>query len=199
MGTFLVLYSILILAIELLAYFLYTLLGGKRKIHYAIFLIPIIAFVFFEVKWKYNKKDELLRTEKRRVDSLRNVFIKDSLFHDPRYQDSLRHAKYIRKEYERKTEYYEAREIVGYVYENDTIYHNNFHWIHEIPDEYLMIWTNYLIDDIGGLRFVTRHQVEYYKLTECSICEEMNQIYCDYENGDLIHVEDAREYVEENY
>lgn len=162
--------------------------------------ILVLVFLFVGVKWCNSNMEEQNHQkliEKKRNDSIRKAFVKDSILHDPRYQDSLRHAKAIKEAWERKVSYYQDKEIIGFVIGNDSIFHYVLHPIHIIPDEYKEIRVNYLAGEVFNPKFITGEEVKLLGLKWCDECEEIMDVYFSYENGDLINVEDAKEYVDD--
>lgn len=150
--------------------------------------IIIVLSLFVGCRWynSYSKEKGFRKLyEEKRSKVLRKAIIRDSLNHDPRYQDSLRREKAAFEEYERLLAFYQEKEFIGIVYGNDTVYHTCFHTIHDIENN--SIYLNFIDEDIDSLWLLTNKKAKELGIKECEKCEEINTIYSEYEEGDLIY------------
>ena len=136
---------------------------------------------------------ELEKEKKER----RELHIKDSIKATPAYIDSVRKSEEMYYDWEAKMNNLEKKEIIGFVFEDDSIYHSCFHSVHQIYHPFMPLYTNFLDIDADCLKFVTKREVEKRGLYECTECSEIISAYNDYEDGELIRREDARDYVDE--
>ena len=128
--------------------------------------------------------------EKKRNDSIRKAFIKDSLAHDPHYQDSLKMVEVKYKKWKEEQDAIDIDKLVGFVKTGDSVYHTSFHTIDFIREHTY----GFMISDRPILRFVTAIEVEKNKLTLCDECEETELIRMRYDDGELFDEENARDH-----
>ena len=128
--------------------------------------------------------------EKKRNDSIRKAFIKDSLAHDPHYQDSLRREKVRYEKWEKEEKLIKQSEIAGFSIEGDSVYHTALHVVGFIEDHSL----GFTLLDRPKLRFYTMNEVRARSLSLCDVCEEIDNVFNKYLNHEIINIEDARDY-----
>lgn len=128
--------------------------------------------------------------EKRRNDSIRKAFIKDSLAHDPRYQDSMRREKARYEKWEKEEELIKQSEIAGFAIDGDSVYHTTLHVVGFTEDHSF----GFTIFDRPKLRFYTWNEVKMRSLQLCTLCDEMDNVYNKYLDHDIIDIENARDY-----
>lgn len=148
----------------------------------------------------FSHQKELQRLQKEldnEKQERRKQHIEDSIKATPAYIDSVRKSEKLFSDWENKLHNLEKKEIVGFVFEDDTIYHSCFHTVHQIYHPAMPLYTNFLDIDAEYLRFVTKREVEDLRLYECTKCSEIISAYNDYEDGELIRKEDARDYVDD--
>lgn len=123
--------------------------------------------------------------ERKRAKAIREAFIKDSLKHDPKYQDSIKQEELLWDKLLRMEDYYQEREIVGIVWYDHTVYHSCFHDIKEIPVNKYSINVCFTIEDINNLRFITKKEADDLGIKECEECEEIKRIYEKYKDEEF--------------
>ena len=131
--------------------------------------------------------------ENRRNDSIRKAFVKDSLMHDPRYQDSLRKAEEEYKQWEEKWNAIKSIELIGFIMDGDSIYHTAFHPVKRISE----VPSGFTESDIKKLQFTTRKEVEKDNLEWCDECRSMDAETL-IDDGEYIHVDDISDYIWDN-
>ena len=93
-----------------------------------IWVIIILAF-WGGCEYRDYLKAERIKEQKLQ-DSIREAFVKDSLAHDPRYQDSLRKANIEFKQWMAEEDSINGIEIIGFMLEGDSVYHTCVHNIY---------------------------------------------------------------------
>jgi hypothetical protein len=168
--------------------------------HYKTLLsVLIVMCCVFGCSWYESYKKDKQREEKKeaqRQDSIRKAFIADSLAHDPHYQDSIRKAEEKYRRWKLLNDSISKDELVGFILlDGDSCYHNAFHPVVNREDGILH---NYSILDIPQLRFVTMRDIVVNRYKYCPVCKEIEDVYLGYEDGEIINVDEVREYVSEN-
>lgn len=138
-------------------------------------------------------REERSLIDGRQKDSIREVFIADSLDCDPHYQDSLRRAEEEYRKFEDKLKSIKSIEIIGYMANGDSVYHTTFHSVKEI-DEFPCGFT---IPDVHKLRFITQKDEQENNLEWCNECRSMDAETL-IDDGELIYREDAGDYCNHN-
>ena len=155
------------------------------------FIVAVLLFRGCDWFLSYqNKKSREAYIEKRHNDSIRKAFIKDSLAHDPRYQDSIRLEKARYEKWEKEEELIKHSEIGGFVIEGDSIYHTALHTINFINDHAHGIE----ISKLSKITFYTVSEIELLPYKLCTICEEMSDVYSKYSDNELIDRDNAKDY-----
>ena len=157
--------------------------------------IMIAVFIYKGCDWYSQYKKENAKAEyneKMKNDSIRKAFIKDSLAHDPHYQDSIRIEEEKYQKWKLEHDSISNEEIVGFVLDGDSVYHSTFHSM-EIRNDY-----NFSIYDMLNLRFISRKEAEENQFKLCEECSDIYYAHSAYENGELIDIFDIDEYVKDN-
>ena len=128
----------------------------------------------------------MYRAYKKKV---RTEYVKDSIINTPHYKDNVRKQRILRQNYREHAQYYEQKDLIGFVYNNAKEYHTHFHIIKEIKDDYLPISVNFQEDEIDKLRFITRSEVEENDISLCPKCEEYDDVLLDYEHEEFLSEE----------
>ncbi len=172
-----------------------------KKYWFALFVLLFVACCTgYKIHSSHQKELERLHKElDKEKKERREQHIKDSVKATPEYIDSVRKSDEMYSDWENKRNNMAKKEIVGFVYDGDSIYHSCFHNVHKVHHPFMPIYTNFIDIDAGCLSFVTKHEVEERGFSECSECSEIIGAYNDYQDGELIKREDAREYVDDYY
>lgn len=144
-----------------------------------LFWIIATLLLYMGCSW-YTSHQNYAYNERLRKDSIRKAFIKDSLEHDPHYQDSVRNARARLRALETEME----MKIAGVMLEGDIVYHTAFH-------------DSLSIEDVGRILFVTNKYVEDNDLDQCDVCRN-NNLEIRVDDGDYISKEDADDYCSHN-
>ncbi|MCR5242994.1 MAG: hypothetical protein K6D61_08975 [Prevotella sp.] len=142
----------------------------------------------------YSSYEKEAYIEKKQNDSIRQAFIKDSLAHDPRYQDSVRKAKEQLEKWTAEQEEIDRQTIVGFMLLGDSVYHTFFHVV-KIYKEHSYGFMNV---DKSRLLFITKQDITNKSFQFCSECEEKEDLIMSIEDGEYIHEDDIEDYVREN-
>lgn len=153
-----------------------------------IFILAIICGCtgYYIYSYQQKKIDKLQKDLEKEKEERRKQHVEDSIKATPEYIDSVRKSEKLFSDWENKRKNLEEKEIVGFVYENDSIYHSCFHHVHIIYHPAIPLSTNFLDIDIECLRFVTKQEAVGLGLRECIKCLEIFSTYDDYQNGELI-------------
>lgn len=81
-------------------------------------------------------------------------------------------------------------EIVGFVMDGDSIYHNNIHGYRRVSNHSC----GFLLSDIPNIRLLTGRDLDDSSYELCSICEEIEETFRRYEDGELFSEDDAKEH-----
>ena len=137
------------------------------------------------------EKEEVMRI-KRQNDSLRHTFILDSLKNDPHYQDSLRREREKYSAWRALHDSICSKEIIGFVFEGDSIYHNFIHGMIEKEDGEIH---NYSLKDMPKIRFISNCDIENESLHKCYDCKDaMEEFIIDYIDDFYYLFEDDDDY-----
>lgn len=169
------------------------------RIFIGCFMWLLLAILFFKAcdwysSYKKEKRHDIYM-EKRKNDSIRKAFIRDSLAHDPQYQDSIKRETAKQQKWLEEQEEIDMVGIVGYVMSGDSIYHTSFHVIVSSNDHYY----GFMVYDRPKLRFVTKNEVKNNQLILCGVCEETEDVQMMYEDGELIREEDVYDNIDEDF
>ena len=156
------------------------------------FLITwLLGYVLFIVTILYMCSRPRIAKEER------EIFVQDSI---ARANDSIKNTpEYkawrdsIDREWDKKEVQREKNTLVLCL-EGDTVYHYNtscFQYF-SYNDGF-----NYHIDPIDDIRIITEYDAKKRGMTFCTQCEEMESVYSDWESGDLMTLENAKEYMNE--
>lgn len=161
--------------------------------------VLVVLCCVFGYSWyssyKIDKQKEE-RIEAIRQDSIRKAFIADSLAHDQHYQDSVRMVEEKYKKWKVLHDSICNEEVIGFIYlPDDNFYHSVFHSLGRKEDGR---HHGYSIWDIPELRFVSKQELNANHYEKCPTCEEIEDVYWRYEEGELIDVEEIHKYVEDN-
>lgn len=170
-------------------------------------LIIVLAFVAYIVFGCYKgcviqrkKKEEKERKELREkfiADSIAHV--KDSLENDVHYQDSIRK---IREEFRKMVaegEEWEDKHTMVIICDFDSLYHTT-----SVCDSLL----SYRIDkykyargtkDVSQYRLSTKYKADSIGYHECYSCFEINYVFSDYTDGELVMFSDVPQIAKESF
>ena len=140
------------------------------------------------------EKEHKAYIEKKQNDSIRKAFIKDSLAHDPHYQDSVCKANERFEKWMREQEEINRETIVGFMLSGDSVYHTSFHTI-IFNGEHSYGFMNV---DKSRLLFLTGQDITNNSYRLCSECEEKEDFIMSMENGEYIHEDDIKDYFRDN-
>ncbi len=170
-----------------------------KELNKSLLAVLIVLCCVFGCSWynsykKNKQKEEYLAAQCQ--GSIRKAFIADSLAHDPHYQDSVRKAE---EEYLKWKALHDSicrEEVVGFIYlPDDDFYHSVFHSLGRKEDRQRH---GYSIWDIPELKFMSKQELKTNHYEKCPTCKEIEDVYWKYDNGELIDVEDIREYIKDN-
>ena len=126
--------------------------------------------------------------EKFMLDSIAHA--NDSIKNTPEYKAWNDSVEY---EWRKKKVQEEKNTLVLYL-EGDTVYHFNTSCFQYFSYE---DGVKYHMDSIDNIKIITEYDAKRRGMTFCSQCEEIKNVYSNWESGELMTLEDAKEYIEE--
>lgn len=155
------------------------------------FLAAILLFKGCDWYSSHQKEKKLdAYIEKKRNDSIRKAFIKDSLAHDLHYQDSIRREEERNRKWKEEQDAIDQKGIAGFMLLGDSVYHTSFHPIRYANNHAY----SFMASERNKLFFLTANEIKSKGYVYCDVCSETEDVWNRYFDNELIDREDASSY-----